>query len=392
MESGTVLVVDDEALFRKSVSDALTEVGLTVLEAEDGKRALDLLTKHRVGLMITDLKMPVMDGFQLLTSMLNQRLRVPTIVLTAYGTPEMHARVLASGALAYMDKPVDLDALVERVRQLLMQKTIGHVEGVSLPGFLQLVELERKTCTLYVTTPAGKFGVLGFIDGRIVAAKYGGQSGVEAAKMIVRWAEVSVDIDPRKPEAQNVKDSLVSILMESMVDADDTERGTRVTHDAPSWAPPNALAFMKVGAPPVVRDVKSEAPASTPAPNKEKLMANVGQSLETLMTNDGAIGAALVDWKSGLTLGTVGGQGKLDMELAASANTQVVRAKMSAMEALGIGGAINDILITLDEQLHIIRPLKKYPELFLYLAMDKSKGNLGLARAKAQQVESQLTL
>lgn len=121
-------------------------------------------------------------------------------------------------------------------------------------------------------------------------------------------------------------------------------------------------------------------------------MANVGQSLENLLTIDGAFGAALVDWRSGLTLGTVGGQGRLDMELAASANTQVVRAKMGAMEALGIKGAIQDILITLDEQLHIIRPLKKYPELFLYLAIDKAKGNLGLARAKAQQIESQLTL
>ena len=108
-------------------------------------------------------------------------------------------------------------------------------------------------------------------------------------------------------------------------------------------------------------------------------MANVGQSLENLLTIDGAFGAALVDWRSGLTLGTVGGQGKLDMELAASANTQVVRAKMSAMEALGIKGAINDILITLDDQLHIIRPLRKYPELFLYLAIDKAKGNTKVA-------------
>ena len=121
-------------------------------------------------------------------------------------------------------------------------------------------------------------------------------------------------------------------------------------------------------------------------------MANVGQSLETLLTIDGAFGVALMDWRSGLTLGVMGGQGRIDMELAASANTQVVRAKIGAMEALGIKGSINDILITLDDQLHIIRPLKKYPDLFLYLAVDKTKGNLGLARAKTQQVESQLAL
>lgn len=119
-------------------------------------------------------------------------------------------------------------------------------------------------------------------------------------------------------------------------------------------------------------------------------MANVGQSLENLLTIDGAFGAALVDWRSGLTLGTVGGQGRLDMELAASANTQVVRAKMGAMEALGIKGAIQDILITLDDQMHLIRPSKAMPSVFIYLAIDKAKGNLALARMKLQSTEQEL--
>lgn len=390
MSNGAVLVVDDEPLFRQSVTDALTVVGLTVVPAEDGRRALEILSKRRISLMITDLKMPVMDGFELLWSMLNQRLRVPTIVLTAFGTPEMHARVLASGALAYMDKPVDLDALVAKVKLLLEQQPIGHVEGVTLPGLLQLVELERKTCTLYITTETGKFGVLGFTEGRLVAAKYGARVGVEAAKLIARWTGVSVDIDPRKPEVENVNESLVGILMESMVDEDEGRRSVPDGPQAPSWAPPGH--FDDVGVRDDVHGESTNSSATAPTTTEETRMANVGQSLETLLKIDGAFGAALVDWRSGLTLGASGGQGRLDMELAASANTQVVRAKMSAMEALGIKGSITDILITLDEQLHIIRPLKKYPDLFLYLAIDKVKGNLGLARAKTQQVETELAL
>jgi CheY-like chemotaxis protein len=380
------------------------------VQAEDGRRALELLSKRRIALMITDLKMPVMDGFELLWSMLNQRLRVPTIVLTAFGTPEMHARVLASGALAYMDKPVDLDALVAKVKQLLAQQPIGHVEGVTLPGLLQLVELERKTCTLFVTTEGGKFGVLGFRDGRLVSAKYGARVGVDAAKLIVRWTAVSVDIDPRPPEVENIDEPLVGILMGSMVEADETLReapSSRRTR--PSWAPPTVVPPPGI-VPPLpslantaqttrpepdaslgVRSQTTEK-GSAPTTRTERNMANVGQSLENLLQIDGAFGAALVDWRSGLTLGASGGAGRLDMELAASANTQVVRAKMAAMDALGIKGSITDILITLDEQLHIIRPLKKYPDLFLYLAIDKAKGNLGLARAKTQQVETELAL
>ena len=106
------------------------------------------------------------------------------------------------------------------------------------------------------------------------------------------------------------------------------------------------------------------------------------------MKIDGTIGTCLVDWTSGLTLGSVGGQGRINIELAGSLNCQVVRAKMEAMSALGIKGSVEDMLITLEDQYHLIRPLKKTPTVFLYVAIDRAKGNLGLARMKLQQIEA----
>ncbi|MBX3252145.1 MAG: hypothetical protein KF901_33535 [Myxococcales bacterium] len=121
-------------------------------------------------------------------------------------------------------------------------------------------------------------------------------------------------------------------------------------------------------------------------------MSNINASLEEVMKLDGAIAAALVDWESGLTLGTISAGSGFDIELAASGNTSVVKAKMQVMRQLGIGGAIEDILITLGTQYHLIRPLSKTPSLFLYVAIDKVKGNLGLARHKVRVIEESLAL
>lgn len=119
-------------------------------------------------------------------------------------------------------------------------------------------------------------------------------------------------------------------------------------------------------------------------------MANIHDSLAKLMTIDGAIGVALVDSGSGMALGTLGTG--LDLELAAAGNTEVVRAKLKTIAALGLTESIDDILITLSSQYHIIRPLAAAPEVFIYIALDKARGNLALARLSTREVEKQLEL
>lgn len=106
---------------------------------------------------------------------------------------------------------------------------------------------------------------------------------------------------------------------------------------------------------------------------------------------DGFIGGCLVDSDSGLVLGQEG-DGSFDLDAAAAGNTEVVRAKRKTMAALGISGSIEDILITLDDQFHLIRLLGSNPAIFLYVVMDKSRGNLGMARMITKGVEKKLDL
>jgi len=117
-------------------------------------------------------------------------------------------------------------------------------------------------------------------------------------------------------------------------------------------------------------------------------MASIKQSLDEILAVDGALCAAVVDTDSGMMLGSAGSG--LDLEIAAAANTEVVRAKMKAMRQLGLNDVIEDILITLGKQYHLIRPSARKEGVFIYFVLDKSRSNLALARRKLQDVDKNL--
>ncbi|WP_440225150.1 hypothetical protein ACQQ2N_07830 [Dokdonella sp. MW10] len=119
-------------------------------------------------------------------------------------------------------------------------------------------------------------------------------------------------------------------------------------------------------------------------------MSNLNDSLAKLLGIDGAMCTALVDANSGMLLGKAGSG--VDLDLAAAGNTEVVRAKLKTMKSLGLNDAIEDILITLGKQYHIIRPVVAKPGLFIYLVLDKNRANLALARRAAQDVENGLEI
>jgi hypothetical protein len=118
------------------------------------------------------------------------------------------------------------------------------------------------------------------------------------------------------------------------------------------------------------------------------MSSNLSQSMQSIISIEGAMAAALVDHQSGMCLAQAGSG--VDLELAAAGNTQVVRAKLKTMESLGLRKGIEDILITLGDQYHLIRLIPNSPGLFLYLVLDKARGNLALARYKLTDIERSL--
>lgn len=123
-------------------------------------------------------------------------------------------------------------------------------------------------------------------------------------------------------------------------------------------------------------------------------MVGMDVALKDALQVDGAIAVAIVDSTSGMALGTAGGGFGFDVSVAAAANTEVLRAKLRTLDLLGMQESVEDILVTLGSQYHVIRPVSS-PDgrgLFVYLALHRDRANLAMARHRLRMIEQQLEI
>jgi len=120
-------------------------------------------------------------------------------------------------------------------------------------------------------------------------------------------------------------------------------------------------------------------------------MSTINEELNSLLADvDGSMCALLGDSESGMLLASAGGG--LDLEIAAAGTTEFMRAKLNTMRALNLDDQLEDILVTLGSQYHVIRPLSSKPEVFIYVALDRAKSNLALARIRVKSADQNITL
>ncbi len=143
---------------------------------------------------------------------------------------------------------------------------------------------------------------------------------------------------------------------------------------------------------PVKAAEEKPEPAKKPASNQGWAPNMIEQDLGALKDLSGFIGACLVDSESGIMLGSAGGSGSHDLEVAAAGNTEILKAQATTSNMLGLKDDVEDILISLGSQYHLIRPVSSNRQVFLYVALDRSAANLGLARMTVKQVESRMQL
>ncbi len=141
---------------------------------------------------------------------------------------------------------------------------------------------------------------------------------------------------------------------------------------------------------PAHAEAELEPTVEAAAPEAAHQPSDLAADLKKMLTFDGAMAAALVDSESGLVLGQAGSG--IDMERAAAGASMLLRARRATVKALGLPDAIDDLLVTLTTQLHIIRPLTKTPTIFIYLLVDRSKASLAMARYKATEADGHIAL
>ncbi len=225
----TILLVDDDPMILAALKDMLNKYNneFAILVADDGEAAVKILQKTPISLVVTDLKMPNMDGLSLLAYILEHKPSTPCIVMTAYTSKELEASVKKGGAIGYIEKPLNYAKLEQQIiAQLQKEPDGGVLRGVSLGIFLQLVEMEKKTCTINVSkdSPGTKHGTLFFSEGVMLDAECMEKTGEQAAYTILSWDNVDVAIQNSCHLKNNkIQNSLQTIIFDATRCKDENE-------------------------------------------------------------------------------------------------------------------------------------------------------------------------
>ncbi len=121
METGSVLIVDDEPIVRESIRDWLKDAGYQVSTAESGEEALELIEKENFSVLVMDVRLPGKTGITVLREVKALKPNIKSIIITAYPTAEFAAEAMKLGAVDYLIKPIQPDDLERLIRETLLK-------------------------------------------------------------------------------------------------------------------------------------------------------------------------------------------------------------------------------------------------------------------------------
>lgn len=231
-----VLFVDDDQEMLQALNEGLEKYRETfrVMLAEDGVDAVAQLRQRTVSVVVTDLKMPRMDGFTLLAHIMEHYPDIPVIIITGYSTPEMKRLAQEGGAVGYISKPFLIEDLARQILKTLRKESEGGtLHSVSSGMFLQLMEMEERTCTIRLRDKAtGQGGVLFFRRGELLDARTGSQQGMDAAYTIFAWDDVTLSIQNDCLQKENrINSDLQPIILEAARRKDEMDASGPIGED-----------------------------------------------------------------------------------------------------------------------------------------------------------------
>lgn len=216
-----ILIVDDESRLLQSIKAGLKAYKdrFSVQSALNGREAMDILAAQKIDLIVTDLRMPEVDGFELLAHISSRYPFLPTIVMTAFATPEIEEQISADGSLVLLEKPLDFDRLAEAIIDGLEQSTKdGTLVGFSLASFVQLLAMEQKTCLLQILAESGQEGFIFFENGELTAALAGNCKGEEAVYRLLALDNIRMIFrkTPTRKILRQIEKPLMSLILEGV--------------------------------------------------------------------------------------------------------------------------------------------------------------------------------
>lgn len=215
-----VLIVDDEETLTWSMSKSLAKDKdkYEVIVANSGKEALNILKQNHIDLVISDIRMPDMNGLDLLVQIKKEYPKTKVIIMTAYGSSDVQKEANRRGSLYYIEKPFEINEIRKVIIDLIYKKKgfQGRVVGLQLTDVIQMNCLGRLTTALTVTRD-GERGIIYLREGEIVHAECGDQKGTEAFFYILSWPEGEfISNVGVTPPMQTIYHSWEHLLIEAM--------------------------------------------------------------------------------------------------------------------------------------------------------------------------------
>jgi len=385
-----VLIVDDEEQLLLTMQAGFESYRdrFEVLTASNGKEAAALLGSTRINLVVTDLKMPEMDGFELLSFLKNNFPEIPAIVMTAFGTPEIENGLLQTGMIRMLEKPVDFDELTQLILSLLEHNLTGGVlTGISMPSFLQLIEMEQNTCLMEVKATDGRQGLLYFNQGLLYDAVFGDQTAEEAVYSMLMLDDIKISFRtlPSKKLKKKIDTPLMKLLMEGIRRKDEKMLSQETDNPASKDA-----EMDDPSAPQATQN--QEGFEESLSMKGDKKMASITESLEKFKMVDGFMAAGAFS-DTGEMVAECNNNGLNLAELGALANDVLLKAQRTTdLMKVGRGQLVHVeapkahvICRCLNESTDYAAHTSGRAHVHLVLILDK-EGNVAMGKMKVASV------
>lgn len=357
-----VLIVDDEEDMVWTLGNHLSTdtLPLEVYTARSAEEALEKLKNTDVDLIVTDIRMPGMNGLELITEVKKQKPTVKFIVMTAYPSVEYRRETARRGALRFIEKPFDINSLRQQIKELLFEEKgfEATVAGIELVDIIQLNCLSRVTCALRVTTPVEE-GIIYFQNGNIVHAIYEDIEGEEAFYRIAAFRGGKIESIPNAtPPAITIDKGHEALLMEAMRRIDEAQRTGESSTESFS------------------ENLKKEV----------KKMAETTQKLQDLMDIQGVLAVCLVS-RDGFVVDSLS-KTDIDTEMVGAITSSGLGASESMGKQLSMG-ALNLSMVEFENGPVLFAPVSD--DAFLVVVGTKDI-NLGMVRMKIKKHIGELSM
>ncbi len=223
-----ILIVDDDILSLEILGEQLKIYGdlFTPLYAHNSQQAIDILKEFEIALLVTDLMMPgEIDGWELVDFVQLNYPNVPCVVITGYSENEM-LKPLRNKVRQIFTKPFKAEQLVEVITAILQEDlTGGNIKGISVGSFLQMLEMEGKTCLVEIFTSDSDMGLMYIHKGKVFDAIYGKLLDHEAACQLIALDAPHLKIKPlpKKKIRRQIETELMGLIMEAMALKDERQ-------------------------------------------------------------------------------------------------------------------------------------------------------------------------